>query len=253
MRWIILKDFVKRRLLGREKYDLIWSLLKLAERTRAQFLWPNRKEVIVLGDSHCKVFDSPLLRKAYTSCWFWNIRVDGATVMGLTNEKSTTRAGMKFKWALGKSKAEYAVVLLGEVDLGHLIWLKADNKWERAVPIFSHLIESYQRFLEELSCRRVIVLSIPLPTIDDDFKFGEVAGQRNRVTVTKTLRTKATLEVNKLLKERCNKIGVSFVDLDGLSMSRGELKQSLLNQDKYDHHYNIPEYADLIARTMRIS
>ena len=80
------------------------------------------EEVLILGDSHAKVFRYPMLRFRLWQKYLNVVSVGAATASGLENPNSKTQAFQQFDRALGTTRAKKVVVMLGEVDTGFVIW-----------------------------------------------------------------------------------------------------------------------------------
>lgn len=207
------------------------------------------KTVLVLGDSHAEVFNSEHMKSAFPEFEFEVVPVGGATVSGLENPNSATKAMPKYVEALDATLAETVVVMLGEVDTGFVIWYRA-QKYETPVDDMLNLaIVNYQNFLSKISEKfKVICISTPLPTIQDDMQWGEVANLRKDVKATQAERTALTIRFNNAISCFCETRGITYISLDSQSVNQdGKLKQSLLNQNPLDHHYNPIEHTALIS------
>ena len=87
-----------------------------------------RKNILVLGDSHMRVFRHWLWRFCRP---FWHISVQyvpGATISGIENIHSASGARLIFNNALAKSDFTHIFVCLGEVDIGYALWIRANQK-----------------------------------------------------------------------------------------------------------------------------
>ena len=207
------------------------------------------KKVLVLGDSHVEVFNSDHMKSAFPEFEFEVVSVGGATVSGLENPNSATKAMPQYVEALDATLAETVVVMLGEVDTGFVIWYRA-QKYDTPVDDMLNLaIANYQSFLSKISEKfNAICISTPLPTIQDDMQWGEVANLRKEVKATQTERTALTIRFNNAMSSFCKARGITFISLDSQSVNQhGKLKESLLNLNPLDHHYNPIEHTALIS------
>jgi hypothetical protein len=108
---------------------------------------------------------------------------------------------------------------------------------------------------ERLAGERVVVLSVPLPTIGDDpSRWGEIATLRRTVTASQGERTALTLSFNAGLRERCDAIGVAFVDATTghQDATTGLLDSRFMRDTHQDHHLADGPYSALLAREMRV-
>lgn len=122
------------------------------------------KKVLVLGDSHVEVFLSEHMKSALPEVDFEVLAVGGATVSGLENPNSATKAMPQYIEALNNTSAKTVVVMLGEVDTGFVIWYRA-QKYDTPVDEMLNLaIANYQSFLSTISKNfNTICISTPYP------------------------------------------------------------------------------------------
>jgi hypothetical protein len=207
------------------------------------------KKVLVLGDSHVEVFNAPPMKEAFPEFEFEIVSVGGATVSGLENPNSVTKAMPRYVEALEATSAETVVVMLGEVDTGFVIWYRAQKHGIPVDDMLNLALENYQSFLSKISEKfNAICISTPLPTIQDDMQWGEVANLRKEVKATQAERTALTISFNKFMNAFCAEAGITYIALDARSTTPdGKLRESLLNPNKLDHHYNPAEHVKLIA------
>jgi hypothetical protein len=125
-----------------------WKSLKLSIR-RLLF-----REVLVLGDSHSKVFNRKRLRKGFRRSFFTVCAVGGATVSGFQNPRSKTQALPVFRATLKLTSAKTVIVLLGEVDAGFVIWYRAEKHNETVSEMLEQAIHNYQQFLLDISRKK---------------------------------------------------------------------------------------------------
>jgi O-antigen/teichoic acid export membrane protein len=219
-----------------------------------EIMWKARGYMIVdcLGDSHAKVFRNINLNKVLNKVRFRVVSVRGATVFGLQNPNSTTNAINIFREALSKIQIQHpTIIMLGEVDMGFLVWLRAKKHDLSIGDVTEQVLERYRLFIKEiqLTHKNIIVVSAPLPTISDGCLDGEVAGARKEVTATQLERTNATLKFNAEMNAWCVDEGLVYVGLDEivLDQTTGCLKSVYKNNNPADHHYDDKKFANLLA------
>jgi len=121
--------------------------------------------------------------------------------------------------------------------------------------VYNLALSNYKQLLISANkCRKVIVISVPLPTIPDNYKIvGEVANLRKEIKSTQQERTKLTLRFNKDLGVFCKEQGFYYISLDNSSLdhSTGIIKAGLLNKNMMDHHYNQSLYANLLQDELK--
>lgn len=234
----------------------IKSLLR--KRLRRLVLWGKKrayKEVLVLGDSHAKVFTAKRFKSAFPYHFFNIIKVAGATVSGLQNPNSKTQALPKFMDNLKKSTARTTIVLLGEVDVGFVIWYRAEKFKTPVDPNLEEAIVNYQKLLRTIAEKsHVICLSAPLPTIQDGQDWGEIANARKSIQSTQLQRTELTIQFNKRMQDFCETNGFIYLSFDDESLGEnGLVNQYLINSEPNDHHYDTEKYADMIINKLKTS
>jgi hypothetical protein len=209
----------------------------------------KREHVLCIGDSHVQVFH----HVSMPGVWFRVKSIEGATASGLPNPKSKTGAQQAFARALGRARPwQQVLVQLGEVDCGFVIWYRAARHGLSVEEQFAQTVGSYEAFIARIAgmgLRRTIVLSVPLPTISDDgVKWGKVARLRESVTASQAERTRLTTRFNAELSERCQALGVAFVDAtSGHTDCATGLVASRFVRESDDHHLADEPYAELIS------
>jgi hypothetical protein len=148
------------------------------------------------------------------------------------------------------------VFLLGEVDCGFVIWLRAERQ---SIPIersFEESLRAYTDFLAELKANghdSLIVCAVPPPTIGDGIPLGEVASIRRPVRATQRERTELTIHYNSRLHLWCEETGMYFVDwfADVVEPASTLVADRFLNPDPLDHHLDSSAFAEILAPHLR--
>ena len=207
------------------------------------------QDILILGDSHSPIFNHPLFKEKFPNLVFNVLTVIGATASGLENPNSTTQAYPVFREAVRQTAAKQIIVMLGEVDTGFVIWYRAQKYQESVAALMDKAIASYSRFLSELNRSfEVVCISTPLPTIQDDNDWGDIANARREVTASQVERTALTLEFNRIMQEFCLQNDIRYIMLDNLSLGdSGIVKAELLNSDCNNHHYDSEQYSRLLV------
>ena len=210
-------------------------------------------EILVIGDSHTQVFTHPLFRTEFPEYTFNVINVGGATISGLNNPNSVSQALPIFRKAIKNSNASTAIVLLGEVDTGFVIWYRAEQNKVSVSAAMGKAIQNYTQLLMELSFLfKVVCISTPLPTIKDGNDWGDVANLRKEVKASQTQRTELTLVFNQRIKRWCEETGITYILLDPESLGgNGLVKDSFLNTDPNNHHYDAGNYSAMLVRHLK--
>jgi hypothetical protein len=208
-----------------------------------------QNDVLVLGDSHALVFHSEYMVAFFPDYHFDVVEVPGATVSGLPNPNAVTQTKQKFDEATSSTRARKVIVMIGEVDTGFVIWYRAQKHGASVDDMTRLALTNYQQLLLELRERfEVACISTPLPTIRDGADWGEVANLRKEITATQQERTTLTLSFNNAMQEFCADNGITYLMLDKDSLGdNGVVRNSLLNADPRNHHYDATEHARMIA------
>lgn len=216
------------------------GLIEMEGHHRPPQLSVGRTEVIVLGDSHAEVFRHAEMQQRFPDYFFNVVSVPGATVSGLENPNSATQAWPIFEASLAKTSASTVVVMLGEVDLGFVLWFRAEKLGLAVQELAQQLLLRFQAMLAALAHRfRVVWVSAPLPTIADGHEWGDVANKRKEVRATQRQRTRLTLEFNAAMQLYCEAQNIQTVMLDSEALGAdGCVRVELLNDNPLDHHYH---------------
>jgi len=208
----------------------------------------RRTEILVIGDSHARVFDNAKFKHAFPQYFFNVVSISGASASGLENPNSKTQTLPIIMANLSSSKANIVIALLGEVDAGFVIWYRAEKHHSPLTTTFDKAVHNYQNLLCKIAERsRTICISAPLPTIQDGNDWGKVANERRHVKATQLQRTELTLEFNQRIQAFCKANAIEYIPLDQESLGKdGLINPYLLNPDTNDHHYDGAKYADLI-------
>ena len=212
---------------------------------------PNNN-VLVLGDSHIRVFEHWIFRLLMRRYHFHIAYVPGATAYGIANRNSQTNAYNIFYDALNRQNYRKIIVTLGEVDTAYTLWSIIQRDKKDIDEVLNVAIKRYIDFLKELSgYAQVIVLSASLPTISDLTDCDDsVQGIRKKVDISQRERTALALRFNASIKEFCSHdSSIEFCDFDRYALNpKTQLVRSwLLNKkNPCDHHYRRWVYALLI-------
>lgn len=212
----------------------------------------STEKILVLGDSHVTVFHSYYFILNFPFKYFKVVSVGGATASGLENPRSKTQAFKIFNEALEKKDYDKIIIMLGEVDTGFVIWYRAKKYNTDVEKMFNKTVETYIKFIKKSSeYAEAIIISAPLPTIDDN-SVGEVAHARREVTASQKERTELTLKFNSETENFCQKNGIKYINLDNKSLGEdGLVKEYLKNPDPKDHHYDNKKYAKMIIENLK--
>ncbi len=228
---------------------LLAPLERLAWRLRGKRL------VCCFGDPNAIVFRMLNADQRFSGTRFQVVSVRGATAFGLGNPNSQTNALQVFQDELARLQpAQPILFMMGEVDAGFLIWLRAKTRNRSVESCMADALQRYTSFLAGVHRDHpsLIVSAAPLPTIPDGEIHGKVANARREVDASQRARTDLTLEFNRRLKDWCTAHGVCFLDLDAYSLDEktGLVSAGLLNRNPGDHHYNQAAFADLIHKAL---
>ena len=206
-----------------------------------------KKKVLVMGDSHAKIF---IRCNLYTDQFAFDVSiVEGATAQGCLNPNSVTNALNIFidtlKVLTTATKYDYIMIMLGEVDCGYLMWCRKDKygtSLEEQVGkntknIFD-FVGNYVRIY--FQPEQIIITGSVLPTIKDNTDKRYLLGQRSSVNSSQLERTELTLKYNEKLKKMACDCGYNYEDIteEILDKSTGIIGENFMNEDQYDHHLN---------------
>lgn len=211
--------------------------------------------VIVVGDSHANVFAEIRRRRLVPRTSFSLVSVSGATARGLANPNSTTDALARFGAALQVvPRSRRTLVMLGEVDCGFLCWYLAEREQTTVDAQLQISWAHHRHYLDGLLAegrRRLGVVSVLPPTVDDYTTWTGLANERRQVTADIEARTEATLAYNGQLKDWADQRGCAYLDLDPalIDPATGLLRDEFRNPDPTDHHLNPDPLASLVAHS----
>ncbi|MDP5130363.1 MAG: SGNH/GDSL hydrolase family protein [Paraglaciecola sp.] len=223
--------------------------MKLNFLTKIKLKFSPKKKLLVIGDSHTAVFNSPQFTKFFRSKYHIFVEtVGGATVSGLENPNSKTEALAKFRAAHQLIKPDTLLIQLGEVDTGFVIWYRAQKYQAAVCEMLAKSLSNYRALLTELQgLEQTLVLSAPLPTIKDDQDWGEIANLRKEITASQFERTALTLKFNTEMQKITEDLGLEYINLDAQSLANnGVVSTFLLSKDVNDHHYDTNNYLSLL-------
>ncbi|WOD06177.1 hypothetical protein [Marinomonas sp. GJ51-6] len=211
------------------------------------------KRLLVLGDSHAHIFKAGKFGIRFPE-YDWSLcYVMGATLIGLQNENSKTKALEQYRDKLGEIAPDVALTLIGEVDIGYHVWFKNKANNEPVEKTIERILASYVSFWTEIKkyTSSIICVSTPLPTIPDHDQVGDVALSRKFVDASQLQRTEVTLLFNQRLKALVAQEAVQYLDLDLLSLGDdGLVIPDLLHPNRFDHHYFGRTYSNMLVEQL---
>lgn len=215
-----------------------------------------KRRILAIGDSHIRVFEHHYFRLFFPNTEFKIVYVPGATVSGIRNINSLTRAYTIFKEALDEGGYDEIIITLGEVDAAYAIWKRAEAHKTDVEKILDDVVAKYQEFLLALmEFAPTTVISAPLQTISDCRECAdETSKVRSSIDISIEERTAKTLEFNRRIKVFCTEKGIGYLDFDTVSLGKnGILKSWLINpKNPCDHHYRRWVYALMIILKMKM-
>jgi hypothetical protein len=227
---------------------------QLASFWRARQARRARIAVLVLGDSHVRVFEHWWFNWALPQVRWHIVYVAGGTAAGLQNVASASGTRTRFDAALADIPHDIVILNLGEVDTGYNLWVRAQRRGTTAAALLPDLVSRYAQYIERVAAaHRLVVLSAPLPTLPNDFvPSDEVGSARRQVTQSQEARLALTLAFNDQVAIVCKRLGVTHLD-DRLSSlgEDGRLRLSWIRTDCADHHYRRRTYAYWLASALK--
>jgi hypothetical protein len=210
--------------------------------------------VLVLGDSHVRVFEHFWFALVLPAAEFDIEYVPGATAIGIDNRHSITSALLRFTDRLKTSRHDFVVLNLGEVDTAYSLWKLVEIRSCSVAALLDEAIHNYCDFIAEVAVsHRVVVLSAPLPTLADQAApRDETAAVRQQVAATQSERTELALEFNARVRAFCETIGVAYLDSSDEALGSDRLvKASWRRHGQFDHHYARGPYARCLASQLK--
>lgn len=215
-----------------------------------------QRHVLVLGDSHVRVFEHWWFMLRLPQVRWEVVYVAGGTATGLYNPKAVTQTHAKLTGALQGSTCELVLLNLGEVDTGYTIWVRAQAGKLNVEQALGQSVQRYLQFIDEIRQHKpLVVLSAPLPTLPDDFdpEADDVLTRRKSVLKTQRERTAMTLAFNEQVAAACQARGVPYLDDRSASLgAQGLVRAEWLRRDgRMDHHYDRRVYAVWLCQSLK--
>lgn len=212
------------------------------------------RRVLVLGDSHVRVFEHWLFLVGLPRMALDVVYVAGGTAGGVRNLKSVSGAYLRFRDALEGGTYDFVLVNLGEVDTAYTIWRRADRDGAAVDVMLEAAIRNYCAFIDEVAVgHRVVVLSAPLPTLADQALNPDPdVRMRQEVSASQRDRTQLALRFNARVAAFCAARGIAHLSSDAAALGPdGVVRPSWCRHDRPDHHYARLPYAWWLVRALR--
>ena len=219
--------------------------------------WRGKRILYCFGDSHIHMYRHTILQGHLKNTIIRSTCARGATAYGIANPHSRSKALSIFQQRLRSvSSRDDLLFMLGEVDCGSLIWYRSAESGQPAEALVEESLDHYQAFLSSvigLGFDKLIVSTIPLPTIFDNPPIGETDRVRHEVPASLAQRTELTLRYNARLREYCQQTGLRLLDFEAelLDESSGAMRQEFLRSDPLDHHLAFLAFAPVLAARLR--
>lgn len=216
------------------------------------------RRVLVLGDSHCGVFeycfDHGLLAPHWVNCEI----AGGATAYGLNNDASASGAWQKFDRALQRfADFDVVVIMLGECDCSFALWKKAERSAVAPETLIGHSLAGIRRLIGRIRDdtavpgRQIIVAGAILPTVDDGTAARQGNLLRREIKASQAERTRLVLAFNEQLGRLAAELGVAYFDLTAQTRDPASgLIDRRFVADPEDHHISHPASARLWSGTL---
>lgn len=211
----------------------------------------------MFGDSHTEVFDYISVNGLIPRSIFYTTFVGGATAQGMRNPNSQTNSLLIFREKISELNINDKLIFqLGEVDTGFVIWYRASKYGESIEDQLLNSVNCYFEFINEVKnngFKHILIVSAPLPTIQDNQEWGEIASARKEVKATLKERTELTIKYNELLREYCLLNKVSFLGTDELLLDKtsNKIHKKFMNKDRDNHHLDLNNYSKIIKNCFR--
>lgn len=215
------------------------------------------RRILVLGDSHCGVyeycFDQGYLVPHLLNCEI----VAGATAYGLNNDRSATMAWHRFDRALKRYRDfDVVLIMLGEVDCSYALWQKSARTGLPPEAFFDRCFAGLERLLQRVraeggAARKVIFAGASLPTIADQYSAVQENQLRRSISATQMQRTQLVLAFNRQLEVFAAMNRIAYFDLTRQTLNpvSGLVDERYLATPE-DHHLSHPATGKLWAATL---
>lgn len=210
--------------------------------------------ILVIGDSHVRVFEHWRFLWAFPHTKFNVVYVPGGTAYGIANRASKTGAHTTFMAALENQAYDMVVINLGEVDTAYSLWRAAERSTKSIRFLMWRAVLNYCVFLREIKRKYpLLVLSACLPTLADHADGqDEVAHVRSSVKASQQERTALALDFNARVARYCAAHSIPYLDCAPEALGKnGIVRDEWMNQDKADHHYARAPYARWLVKALR--
>ncbi len=199
-------------------------------------------KILCCGDSHTNVFN--YCNSVQKDFVFEVCFVPGATAQGTVNPNSKTNALKVFTKRIKDTQADKLLIMLGEVDCGYLIWVRAKREKISVDEQINICINNLFTFLENVletnknyKNEDIILAGAILPTIKDSTDKKYLYGARSEVDVSQKERTNKTIEYNNLLKNKCKTCGYKYIDITSSIIGINDVvNDHFLTTGPADHH-----------------
>lgn len=211
--------------------------------------------VLVLGDSHIRVFEHWLFLLRFPKVYFQLVYVPGGTALGICNPGSKTQARARFEEALAADEYDLVLINLGEVDTAYTIWRRAEISGGDPYLLLDRAVKNYCSFLSVLrkKASAVAVISAPLPTLSDQsLNDDDSVRVRGSVKISQHIRTEATLIFNNKIRLFCHEHEILYLngDEDALGPD-GLVRPEWVESKRIDHHYARRPYASWLVSKLK--
>ena len=210
--------------------------------------------ILVIGDSHVRVFENWRFLWAFPHTKFNVVYVPGSTAYGIANRASQTGAYTTFMTAISDQKYDLVFVNLGEVDTAYALWKIAESSKQNIAKLMLRSVQNYCQFLTDIHQKYpVAVLSACLPTLADHADSqDEVARARSSVKASQQERTALALEFNARVAEFCAANAIPYLNCGSTALgANGIVRDEWINQKKLDHHYARKPYARWLSKALK--
>ena len=204
----------------------------------------KKKSILVLGDSHTRVFNHINKKRLIPDVEFTVVTVDGATAQGACNPNSKTNALAKFKEKLASEKKHDGVmVMLGEVDCGFVIWYRKEKYNSSIEEQLDNSVTKLFEFIDnkvrtKYDAEQITVIGANLPTLFDHVIPNNKLRKEFNGLGTLKERTQLTLMYNDSLKNECIKRRYNYVDIvkETIDPTTKVVDKQYLRSNERDHH-----------------
>lgn len=208
-------------------------------------------KTIVLGDSHTKVFTR--MNQNHGTKIDVTL-VHGASLMGLSNQHSHTKAREIYnKELMHLFQPCNIIIQLGDVDVSRVIWKRAERNGETIGQQIDEVSNRLVGFIKKINPAHKVYYLVPfLPAVDDNVDKKLIYPARRDVKASLQERTDALKQLTKKIKHLSTKHNFTVIDInsDLVDTRTGKLHDFYRDSNPGEHHLNNTRVAPTLRKSL---